>query len=488
MMQRKIKFIWVILLFSPILFSSGCVHVPDCDLARPMEDAGSESVLAQALDRGGFEEGDWPTETWWRQLGDPVLNQLIEEALQRNPNLKAAESRLKAAAQVALQRRGALYPQIDFIATDNWSHYAKQGFFRSLAPEIPAVVNDINLDFSFTYEVDFWGKYRDLFNAALGDAAAQAAEKLQVELILTTSIAYAYAELQFLLRERQIIEKRNRNREEILAIRDKRVLHALDTSIETLTSKGNKLDIESSLLDVDPKIEEQIHLLKALSGLGQDAILDIQYIPLNPLTIQLPDRLSLDLISRRPDLMAQKARLEAAAKRIDAAKTDFYPNVNITTLIGLESIFWSKLFRAENYSGSFQPAIHLPIFTAGRLRAQLDEKVAEFNEAVHSYNNLILVAAQQVADSLSNLFYIQKEIEVRESSLQVVERQEYLTRRRVEHALDDRIAYLQAQNAVLEMQLIVETMLYSKQLAGILLIRSLGGGYGGEGGGDAPCS
>lgn len=485
-MQRKIKSIWLILLFSSNLFSPGCVRVPDCDLAQVMEEAGSESVLAQALDRGGYEAGDWPTQTWWRDLGDPVLNQLIEEALQKNPNLKAAESRLKAAAQVALQKRGALYPEIDFVINDNWEHLAKQGFFRAFAPQIPPVVNDFNLDFSFTYEVDFWGKYRDLFNAALGDAAAQAAEKLQVELILTTSIAYAYAELQFLLRERQIIEKRNQNREEILAIRDKRVLHALDTSIEHLTSKGNKLDIESSLLDVDPKIEEQVHKIKALSGLGQDAILDIEYIPLNPLTIQLPERLSLDLISRRPDLIAQKARVEAAAKRIDAAKTDFYPNVNITTLLGIESVFWSKLFRKENYSGSFQPALNLPIFTAGRLRAQLDEKVADFNEAVHAYNNLILLAAQQVADSLSTLFYIQKEIEVRESSLQVIEKQEYLTRRRVEHALDDRIAYLEAQNAVLEMQLIVETMQYSKQLAGILLIRALGGGYGG--GTDGSCS
>ncbi len=473
MIRRKIKFLFL------LFCAYSCVRVPDCDLAEMAISADTDSVAAEAMQRADFAIGDWPSQTWWKDLGDPVLNNLIEQALKGNPNLMAADARMKAAAQIALQKRAALFPEIDLVATDNWEHLAKTGFFRAFAPTIPAAVNDFNIDFSFTYEIDFWGKYRDLFKAALGEAAAMAAEKLQAELLLTTSIAYTYAELQFLLRERQIIYQRDLNRQAIADIRIKRTVHAIDTSIVNLQARSTQLDVHSSLLEIDPQIEEHIHRLKVLSGLGQDAILDISFNPLNPLQVSLPECLSLDLISRRPDLIAQKARVESAAKLIDAAKTDFYPNVNLTALIGLESVFWSKLFRKENYSGSFEPALNLPIFTAGRLKAQLWEKVADFNEAVYSYNNLVLQAAQEVADNLTVLNFLQKEIEVRENSLQVVEKQEYLTRRRVEHALDDRIALLNAQNNVLETQLALETLEYNKQLAGILLIRALGGGYGG---------
>lgn len=472
--MRK-RFTCFFLLF--FLLSQGCVRVPEHDLAPMTDSTGVETVVDQALGDGGFSVGEWPSSRWWESLKDPILTSLIEEAIHISPTLQGAEARLRAAAQVAWEKRAALFPELDFVATDSWQHLSKYGFFRGLAPFIPAVVNDVNLDFSFSYEFDFWGKYRDIFHAALGEAAAMAAEKKQAELVLTTSIGYAYAELQFLLRKQQILEQELQNRKAIDAIRKKRQENALDTSQQNLTARSNTLDISAALAEVGSLIAQQIHQIKALAGVGQDYDVTFVYNDLKPLQVALPECLSLDLIARRPDLIAQKSRVEAAAKLIDAAKTDFYPNVNLQALIGLESIFWPKLFRVSSYSATITPAIHLPIFTAGRLRAQLREKVADFNDAVYSYNELILQAAQQVADSLTQIHFLQKEIEVRSTSLEVALRQEQLIEQRFTYALDDRINLLDAQFAILEAMLTLESLEYAKQLAGIILIRDLGGGY-----------
>lgn len=460
-----------------ILGITSCVRVPDCDLAKAESSARCEKITSQAMDNRWLALGDGPKYKWWEEFKDPTLNNLIEESLRLSPTLQAAEARVQTATQIAFQKRAALFPEINFGGDSNWQHFAKEGFFRALAPTVPTVVNDVNLDLIFTYEFDIWGKYRDLFAAALGEAASQEAERKQVELILTTSIAYAYEELQFLMRKKQLLQKRETNRIAFEKIREKREIHALDTAIERLQSKTEILDLAALIAKLDQEIQLQIHQLKALVGVGQDQELDLQIQDFSSLVFSLPENLSLDLLSRRPDLIAQKALLESKAKEIDAAKTDFYPNINLRALVGLESIFWSQLFKGSSFSAVMDPAIHLPIFTAGRLKAHLKEKVATFNQAVFTYNDMILRASQQVCDSLTALIYLQKEIEIRRLSLEVNREQEKITQKRLDHAIEVQQTLLDRKNRVLDMEIVLAELEYGKQLAGILLIRALGGGY-----------
>jgi NodT family efflux transporter outer membrane factor (OMF) lipoprotein len=460
-----------------LLLAHGCVRVPKHDMATSLDSLECNQAVATALESTLFSQDGGPKKSWWEGFGDPTLNRLIESALQSSPTLKRAEASLKAAQQFALQKRAALYPEINFDASTDWQHLAKDGFFRAFAPTIPAVVNDITLGLSYVYEFDFWGKNRDRFKAALGLASALAAERMQAELILTTSIAYTYADLQFLLRKRSLLEQMEINRGAVAQVRTQRKIGALDNALEGLTADSTALEKRASVIEVDEAIDQMIHKLKSLSALGQDAPLEIFWHPLEPLTLSLPPSLSLDLIARRPDLSAQKARIEAAAKEVKAAKTDFYPNVNLMGLVGLESVFWSKLFQRRNYDGFIEPAIHLPVFTAGRLKAQLKEKVADFNEAVFKYNELILSSAQEVTDRISDLIHIQKEIAVREKQLSIAKEDLVLRQQRFEYALDNQLNLLEAQNNVLEKELMLADLEYGKQLEAILLIRALGGGY-----------
>jgi NodT family efflux transporter outer membrane factor (OMF) lipoprotein len=466
--------------FVLLLIASGCARVPSREKAQMEESLSCTQTIAKARGSGGdFGIGDWPEEAWWTSFKDPTLTQLIERALVLSPTLQKAEARLKAAYQVALQKKSAFFPEIDFEANTNWQHLAKDGFFRAFAPTIPPLVNDITLGFSYSYEFDFWGKNRDLFRAALKITDALAAERRQAELILTTSIAYTYAQLQFLLRKRQLTYQLKLNTEAIEEIVRERVQNGIDDSRHRLQSQYTTLGLEASLVAIDRQMEIDRHRLKALAGLGQDVELTLDYHPIEMKVITLPENLELDLIARRPDFTAQRARVEAAAKEIHAAKTDFYPNVNLMGLIGLESVFASKLFEKANYSGNVMPALHLPIFTAGRLRAQLREKVAQFNEAVYAYNELILQVAQEIADRLTAISLFQQEIGLSQKAWNTSQKKVEVSKRRLEHALDNQKQVLEMDNGAIESEIKLVELEYGRVFEAILLIRALGGGYHG---------
>ncbi len=451
---------------------ASCARIPEHELAPITQNAGCKSLKEESI-----ASGEWPADRWWEEMHDPVLTDLIERALRASPTLKKAEERLKAACQVALQKRAALFPQVNVEITDLWAHLSKDGFFRAFAPTVPDVVNDFFIGLSFSYEFDFWGKNRDLWKAALGETCARAAERKQAELILTTSIAYTYAELQFLLTKRDLLQERSSNRSALTGVRSRRETNALDTAMDPLFSKAMQLNVDALLAESSQEIAEQIHKLKQLSGIGQDGKLDVQLMILHPLKVALPENLSMDLLGRRPDLVAQRLRAEAAGRVIDAKKTDFYPNINLYGLLGFDGVFWDKLFKKGSLDAGLIPAFHLPIFTAGRLQAQLMEAVAEYNEAVRGYEELILRAAQEVADGLTKVVFLQKEIEVRKGSLQVAEKQRSIVTRRMEHALDTRGQFLDACDEVLDKQLTLASLEYGQQLAQIALIRALGGGF-----------
>jgi NodT family efflux transporter outer membrane factor (OMF) lipoprotein len=461
--------------FLLVFFLHGCVSIPDHELAQVAISSGLDQNATIILASGEILDG-WPNAEWWKSFCDPALDHLIELALKESPTLKLAEERLKSAHQITNEKRSALFPEIDFDGNDNYQHFSKYGFFRSLSPQIPAVANDIALNLTYKWELDFWGKQHKILEAAIGEARAAAAECEAAKLILTTSIAYDYTELQFLLRKKELLEQKKHNETAIWNVRQGRQNHAIDAAMTTLGAQIELLNNEAMLVELDEEIQHHIHEIKALSGLGQNADLTIHRTELIELRASLPATISLDLLARRPDLAAQKQRVEAAAFLIGAAKTDFYPSINLIGFAGLESLTWGKIFRFASFNGSLEPAIHLPIFTAGRIKSQLKGKVAEFNQAVESYNELILQAAKEVTDNLSMFMRIQKELDVRLVSLAVASEQEAIAKRRFEHALDTKISVFMAQNNLLDTQLLLTSLEYGKQLANILLIRSLGGG------------
>ena len=133
---------------------AGCVPIPKKEQqGRLQTDISMNQTLAKAFEsQEDFEKGNWPAEEWWQMFTDQQLNGLIHLALKDNPSLKRAEVQITQAMEEAKRERALLFPEMDITAQSNWQYLGKNSFYRSLAPSVPANVNQIDLDLNLTYE------------------------------------------------------------------------------------------------------------------------------------------------------------------------------------------------------------------------------------------------------------------------------------------------------------------------------------------------
>jgi NodT family efflux transporter outer membrane factor (OMF) lipoprotein len=467
-----------------LLFLGSCAKVPDSDLAHLSDPIPLTSALEAAHAREFFEEGGWPTENWWEMFEDPQLSSLIEQALVDSPTLQKALAKVAIAEQEARKEKAALFPKLDFAYEEQWQYFSKNGFIRSFypttssSPKIPATDNQLDLSLYFNYELDFFGRNRNLFRAALGQAKAEYAEAKQATLMLTTLIAQTYIELQTKLQQMQVLKDRLDDRYHLFELTGSRREEGLDAAIAVLEKEEGLYQIQQSILMLEKEISLDKHSLSVLVGVGPDTDLCIQ--PMTAIferAVSLPSNLSSDLLARRPDLIAQIWKVEAAARQIGAAKADFYPRVNLMAFAQLESISFNKLLNISSRQGGVVPAVHLPIFTGGKLRANLRGKVASFNEATYRYNELLLNAAKEVADQIAILSTTFDTLTYQIDNVAVAEAKLELELSRFDQGVNDFLSVLQRDEEVLMQRYQLFGLERDYLLACLKMIKALGGGY-----------
>lgn len=478
--MRSCSFLFLLTL---LIGLAGCVPEHQKEMASLADTPPLASSLQDALQRPDFELGNWPSANWWELFEDPQLSHLIEIALRDSPTLKKAQARMEEAKQLAQIQRARLFPHLKMQYLEQWQYFSKNGFVESFYPTtpgitIPPTANQIDLTLNFDYELDFWGKNRKRYQAALGQARSIQAEAAQATLMLLTSIAETYFQLQALLAQQTILQEKLEEQEELFELSGERNIAGLDAHIPVLKTEQDLYRVEQTKIIVEREIELHQHLLKVLIGQGPNAS-DLQL----PLTASfnkafaLPDHVTADLLARRPDLQAQIWLVESAAKEIGAAKADFYPNVSLSAFGGLESLQFNKLFKISSKMGGLEPALTLPIFTGGRLTAHLRSKVAAFNEAVFAYNELILKAAQDVADKLITLQTKQDELAIQLASLEAVDEEYQLELSSYQQGIRDYLSVLTTKEQMLDQRFLTVTSQRDKLLAVLQLIKALGGGY-----------
>lgn len=466
-----------------LLFLNGCLRIPkddaSCQLLPTPE---LDETVCEALENSIFTTGDFPQRAWWETFENPQLSDLIQTALFNSPTIKKAEAVLRTAEEEAIVQRARLFPYIGFSATFNWEHYSRNSFFLAFAPQIPSNITETNLGLNFSYELDFWGKNRNLFEAKLGIEKAKRAEKAQAELILSVAVAASYYKLQWYLVGLDILKRERSILTRLLELTNMRKSHAIDSELDLLASEQLLLAINQNVEMYQQNVSIEEHALKMLLGFGPDADLEICPMDWDSFsTFPLPENISCNLLAHRPDLMALIWQVESAAHVVGAAKADFYPSVDLVAFAGFDSVFFRKLF---NWKGSRQdfltPALNLPIFTAGRIRANLRAKYAEFEQAIDSYNERLLQAVQQVADQIVVLKTADEKLNQQIHITQNQQHLEHLATLKFNNALNNELEVLQVR---LQTQMQMWTryqMEYERIYAAVSLIQVLGGGYGSE--------
>lgn len=466
--------VWLFLLLSSCNISMSREEILENIMSAPSLEQSEKESLEQPF----FAKEGWPAKNWWEMYGSQRLNALIEEALAQNPTIQSVESRLEYARKNAIVVRRQLYPLVTFNANDQMQYLSKNGLYRLLNPSIPLGSQDIQFNLSFWYEFDFWSKYRNLYCAALGRVKAAFAETAQAELIVEAALSQTYFALVTNLVRKKLYQKLYQVRKDYFELQESLQKNALSSALPPLLFEEDVFQAQQWILNIDEEIAANRHAINILAGRGPDEPIDPDpELPALPQKLALPDNISMELLCRRPDLMAQIWRVEALSKEVGAARADFWPNVNILALIGYESFSWSNLFNWASKTIGALPGLSLPVYTAGEIAANADAKKALFDEAVYEYNALILKSFSEVADLLALGRSVYGRKEQQEKILHNAAERYSLSELRGAKGLDSAFAIYRTLEELLQKQLEDVQLLYAQYAVSVKLIQSLGGGY-----------
>jgi len=461
-----------------LLLLNGCALLPeDGKRAQMQELPRSEQTLAGDT-QADHVVREWPAEQWWQEFHNAELNRLIEIALHDSPSLRAAQARLSQAEAVADFQAAEMLPTIHASFDLHHRHFSETDFY---GPAGGKSFTGAYLDPAvFRYHLDLWGKDRAALEAALGKERAQASELAMARLMLSTAIARSYIRLCAAEEDVELAHALVVRAEQIAQLAQLRWQRGLSSQDSVHLSEQQT----QAARQRETIVREQAQLLRnrlaTLAGQGPDWGKTIQ-IAEQHLAGHLPQpqAIALGLLAHRPDLAAALWRVKAAAQMIKVAETNFYPDVNLVGFAGLRSLNLKDLFLSHGASVAYSmgPTVTLPIFEGGRLDAELKNQQAAYDAAVESYNETLLSAVQQVADSLAEWRQTLEHDAAQEKALEAAEAESALAEKRYQAGLSTRDGAIEAEAALLKQRLANSEFHRAHQLAAVGLIEALGGGY-----------
>jgi NodT family efflux transporter outer membrane factor (OMF) lipoprotein len=333
------------------------------------------------------------------------------------------------------------------------------------------------LALSASYELDLWGRNRAAYDAALGRSRASQAEAFAARLVLSTAIAGTYVQLARAFDQADLARRTLEDRQSVQSLTSDRVRAGLDSKLELKQVETSIPAARARLAQIDEEIALARNQLAALLGQGPDRGLAIARPTLRVAAVALPSRVPADLLGRRPDIVASRWRAEAAARDIDAAKAQFYPDVNLSALVGVQSVTLSKLFESGSAIPTYGAALTLPILDGGRLRGALAARDAEYDAAVEQYNQALSDALREVVDQLASMRSVQAQRAEADAALASAEEAYQLALTRYKAGLGSLLQVITVETQVLE-QRTLRADLHARELTlSINLIRALGGGF-----------
>ncbi|MBZ5623104.1 MAG: efflux transporter outer membrane subunit [Acidobacteriia bacterium] len=344
---------------------------------------------------------------WWTTLNDAELTVLIERAAGRNLDLKVAASRILEARAARRISRSALLPNV--VSSSNLDRVrggltsglfnVNQGSSNLLAP---FETNVVQSGFDASWEIDFAGGRRRALEAATADVAALEEARRDTLVRLMAEVARNYAELRGYQRRLDITQRNIQLQQDSLDL----------TRVRAEAGLGTQLDVERQAAQLEstralvPSLEtaeiQAIHRLGVLLGEDPGNLLNeltlVKTLPAAPPDV--PVGLPADLLRRRPDIREAEARVAGDTARVGVARADLFPKILLTGASGRQGTSFSALsFGAGNFF-SFGPAITLPIFSGGKIRANIEAERQRLEQALIQYRSTVLGALEETENAL----------------------------------------------------------------------------------------
>ncbi len=429
------------------------------------------------------EAGPWETAApsdqidrgeWWRDYGDTTLDDFEGRIDAANPDLAAAAERYALARGFVDEAASGLFPRVDATVSSTHNRQSDHRPLRSSSQ--PDEYKDNLLGAQLGYELDLWGRVRNLVAASRANAQASAADLASVRLSLHAELADDYISLRGLDAQLKLLDDTVAAYQQALKLTTNR--------FEGGISSGLDVSRAQTQLDNALALRTEVHAQRALS---EHAIASLVGTPASSFTLPVeltqlaipavPRELPSTLLERRPDVAAAERRAAAANAQIGVTRAAFFPSISLTATGGYENTGGAGWLTAPNTFWSIGPRISLPIFDAGLRSAREKEAFAIFNEASDRYRSVALIAFQQVEDNLALLHLLGDEEKNESAAVESSQRTLNLALDRYRNGAISYLDVVESQTAALQAQR-TELVLRDRQLrASVGLVRALGGGW-----------
>ena len=447
---------------------TGCVQAPPTTPSQTEIAAGALGLGDQAAPHLQAD--------WWTAFGDPQLNSLVGQLLAGNPTLQSALARIRAAQAELSAARALDYPNLNLDGSEQRQLLSNNYLLPRPFGGSWQWVGDVQA--RLRWSLDFWGKQAALIARAGDLRQAAALDAGAARLALSGIFAQSYVALLLAHQNIDIARQTLDERQAILDLTQSRVATGLENQASLEQAKALLAMARMELRRAEAGRDVGVHGIAALIGRGADVYSAIGRPSASvENALPLPDRLPADLLARRPDILAAHARVLAAMRGREAAHADFYPNIDLAAAIGFQAVGLSNLFTSESLVVGAGPAIHLPLFDAGRLRAQYARATADLDAAVADYNGTVVNAVRQTADALTQVASLADQRQQQKLALESAERAFGLAKERYRLGLSGQIPMLTAQATLLESRRQMAVLVAEAASQRVTLLLAVGGGF-----------
>jgi multidrug efflux system outer membrane protein len=416
---------------------------------------------------GGNATPEEPNLDWWRRFGSDELSGLVREGQNNNYEIGAAVSRVRQAQVQAAIAGAPLLPEADLSI----------GASRDIPFSSGAASTNASGMLQVGYEIDFWGKNRAGQQAAEASYRANVYDRETVALTVTSSIVATY--LQVLsLRDRLEIARNNvSNAERVLALVQAQsragAASRLDLARQRAALAGQRAGI--------PDLEQQeraaeITLAILLGRPPQD--FSVKQKGLDGIAMpEIAPGLPSELLTRRPDIRRDEARLAAANANVAVARAALFPSIRLTGSTGAQSSALQSLFDGPNLLANLGLSLTAPIFDGGRLANQRELAIAQQQELVQVYRSTVINALSEVEKALGQIESLEQQYKLKRTEVEQARVAFELSEVRYRIGAEDLMTVLDTQRSLSDADTALGQLKLQRLQATVTLYKALGGGW-----------
>lgn len=413
---------------------------------------------------------------WWKQFNDPVLDSLIDEALDNNRDIKVAIARVyEFKGQLAIVNSN-LYPQIGGVVSG-----LRQESSLFVQPPVisgfPRTYDVFTSILNASYDVDIWGEIRSASDAAFAELMSSIEVRRTVVLTVVAGVASSYIQMRQFDYQLEISQKTYESRKESYDLAVARYEGGLTSELEVKQSEAEMETAAAQVLQYQIDIAFEENLLSILVGHPPAAIERGLTVEQLVTSIDIPAGIPSEILEQRPDVAAAEDILIAANAQIGVAKAQFLPAISLTGDYGNVSLQLKRLL--TNPATTWQYAVNIaqPIFTGGRLTGQLEVVEAQRCEAFYQYQQVVLKALKEVEDALIARKLALELVVIQGRRVRALEESLHLAQLQYDNGQVDYLNVLDAQRNLFNAQLAFANGQSYTSLSLVSIYKALGGGW-----------